>query len=190
MVCFQTKNPNFGKFWRILQWKIFVYVMTIWSILRPCKYLIAISYILWSLGIFSLFWYIVPRKIWQPWTALAQRAAINFNFSDDKLQRRRIWGLWAICPKKVCRTKFAQTKFAEQSLPNKVCRTKFAEQSLPEQSLPEQSLPKQNLPKQSLPKQSLPKQSLPNKVCPNKVCRTKFARTKFARTKFAQTKFA
>jgi hypothetical protein len=25
MVCFQTKNPNFGKFWRVLQWKILVY---------------------------------------------------------------------------------------------------------------------------------------------------------------------
>jgi hypothetical protein len=35
MVCFQTKNPNLGKFWRVLQWKILVYFMTIWSILRP-----------------------------------------------------------------------------------------------------------------------------------------------------------
>jgi hypothetical protein len=26
----------------------------------------AIWYILWSFGIFSLFWYFVPRKIWQP----------------------------------------------------------------------------------------------------------------------------
>jgi hypothetical protein len=24
MVCFQTKNPNLGKFWRVLQWKMFV----------------------------------------------------------------------------------------------------------------------------------------------------------------------
>jgi hypothetical protein len=23
MVCFQTKNPNLGKFWRVLQWKMF-----------------------------------------------------------------------------------------------------------------------------------------------------------------------
>jgi hypothetical protein len=29
MVCFQTKNPNLGKFWRALQWKILVYFMTI-----------------------------------------------------------------------------------------------------------------------------------------------------------------
>jgi hypothetical protein len=25
MVCFQTKNPNLGKFWRPLDWKKFVY---------------------------------------------------------------------------------------------------------------------------------------------------------------------
>jgi hypothetical protein len=35
MVCFQTKNPNLGKFWSVLLWKILIYFMTIWSILRP-----------------------------------------------------------------------------------------------------------------------------------------------------------
>jgi hypothetical protein len=39
MVCFQTKNPNLGKFWRVLQWKISVNFMDIW-------------YILWSFVIF------------------------------------------------------------------------------------------------------------------------------------------
>jgi hypothetical protein len=34
MVCFQTKNPNLGKFWRVLQWKILVYFMDTWSILQ------------------------------------------------------------------------------------------------------------------------------------------------------------
>jgi hypothetical protein len=34
MVCFQTKNPNSGKFWRALEWKMLVY--------------------LWSFGIFSI----------------------------------------------------------------------------------------------------------------------------------------
>jgi hypothetical protein len=34
MVCFQTKNPNLGKFWRVLQWKKLVYLMDTWSILR------------------------------------------------------------------------------------------------------------------------------------------------------------
>jgi hypothetical protein len=37
MVCFQTKNPNLGKFWRVLQWKMLVYFRTIWSILRPLE---------------------------------------------------------------------------------------------------------------------------------------------------------
>jgi hypothetical protein len=35
MVCFQTKNPNLGKFWRILECKMLVYFVSIWSILRP-----------------------------------------------------------------------------------------------------------------------------------------------------------
>jgi hypothetical protein len=52
MVCFQTKNPNLGKFWRVLKWKFFY-------ILRPSglfyghrKYFIAIWDILWSFGTF------------------------------------------------------------------------------------------------------------------------------------------
>jgi hypothetical protein len=32
---FKTKNPNLNEFWRALQWKMLVYVMVIWSILRP-----------------------------------------------------------------------------------------------------------------------------------------------------------
>jgi hypothetical protein len=31
MVCFQTKNPKLGKFGRVLQWKMLVYFMDIWS---------------------------------------------------------------------------------------------------------------------------------------------------------------
>jgi hypothetical protein len=37
MVRFQTKNPNLGKFWRVLQWKMLVHFMSIWSILRPLE---------------------------------------------------------------------------------------------------------------------------------------------------------
>jgi hypothetical protein len=29
------KNRNLGKFWRALEWKVLVYIMTIWNILRP-----------------------------------------------------------------------------------------------------------------------------------------------------------
>jgi hypothetical protein len=35
MVYFQTQIPKLGKFWRVLQWKMLLYFMAIWSILRP-----------------------------------------------------------------------------------------------------------------------------------------------------------
>jgi hypothetical protein len=50
MVCFQTKNPNLGKFWRVLQWEMLAYYMDSWSIL-------------WSFVIFYghlVIWYIFP----------------------------------------------------------------------------------------------------------------------------------
>jgi hypothetical protein len=47
MVYFQTKNRNLGKFWRILQWKILVYFLAIWSIFRPFGICI-----LWPFGAF------------------------------------------------------------------------------------------------------------------------------------------
>jgi membrane protease YdiL (CAAX protease family) len=31
---------------------------------------VAIWYILWLFGLFFPFWYVVPRKIWQPWFLL------------------------------------------------------------------------------------------------------------------------
>jgi hypothetical protein len=34
MVCFQTRNPNLGKFWRVSQWKMMVYFMETWSLLQ------------------------------------------------------------------------------------------------------------------------------------------------------------
>jgi hypothetical protein len=45
MACFQTKNPNLGKFWRVLQWKMLVYFMA------NCLFT-DIWYTLWPLGIF------------------------------------------------------------------------------------------------------------------------------------------
>jgi hypothetical protein len=62
MVCFQTKNTKLVKFWRVLQWKLLVYFMDIWSILRSFS-----IHVFWLISIFSPFWYIVPIKIWQPW---------------------------------------------------------------------------------------------------------------------------
>jgi hypothetical protein len=67
MVYFQTKNPNLGKFWRVLQWKMSVYFMDIWSILRTFWH-ISLPYGIFcgNLVYFPPFWYVVPRKLWQP----------------------------------------------------------------------------------------------------------------------------
>jgi hypothetical protein len=55
MVCFQTKSPNVGKFWKVLLWKILVYFMTIWIILRPLEIFYG------HLVYFVVIWYIFPR---------------------------------------------------------------------------------------------------------------------------------
>jgi hypothetical protein len=58
MVSFQTKNPNLGKFWRAWNWKMLLYIMAIWNILRPfgifydhLVHFVFIWYIFSSLGI-------------------------------------------------------------------------------------------------------------------------------------------
>jgi hypothetical protein len=56
----KTKNPYFGKFWRVLQWKMLVYFMAIWSILRPFGIFYVVTWY------FFPFWYVLPIKIWQP----------------------------------------------------------------------------------------------------------------------------
>jgi hypothetical protein len=47
MACFRTKGSYLGNFWRVLQWKMLVYFMTIWSYLPPfgilCGHLIYFS---------------------------------------------------------------------------------------------------------------------------------------------------
>jgi hypothetical protein len=65
MVYFQTENPNLGKFWRALEWKMLIHIIYV-----HLEYFTAIWYILWPFGnavvIYSTFWYFVTRKIWQP----------------------------------------------------------------------------------------------------------------------------
>jgi hypothetical protein len=66
MVSFQAKNPNLGKFWRALDWKMLIYYMATWNILQifglTCDHLVHFVFI----------WYIFPvllsrnKKIWQP----------------------------------------------------------------------------------------------------------------------------
>jgi hypothetical protein len=52
MVYFQTKSPNLGKFWRVLQWKMLVYFMSVWNISLPFAILYG------HLVHFLLIWYI------------------------------------------------------------------------------------------------------------------------------------
>jgi hypothetical protein len=66
-------KPNLGKCWRVLQWKILhsAYILLTFSLFYgKLVYFMLIWPILWSFGIlyniFGIFWYIVPRKIWQP----------------------------------------------------------------------------------------------------------------------------
>jgi hypothetical protein len=59
-VFFQTKNPNFGKFWRALDCKMFIYFMTIrnilwrfWIFYDHLLHFVFIWYILYGFGIMS-----------------------------------------------------------------------------------------------------------------------------------------
>jgi hypothetical protein len=68
MVYFQTQNPTLGKFWRALEWNMFVYFITIWNFYGH------LVNNLWLFGIlcgdlvyFSHFGMFGARKIWQPW---------------------------------------------------------------------------------------------------------------------------
>jgi hypothetical protein len=54
MVCLQTKNPNLGKFWRVLQWKMLVYFMDTRSILR--SFVIFYGHLVY----FVVIWHIFP----------------------------------------------------------------------------------------------------------------------------------
>jgi hypothetical protein len=62
MPYFQTKNYNWGKFWRDLQWKILVNFMVICFYCHFCGH----SVYLWLFGIFFPFWYVVPKKSGNP----------------------------------------------------------------------------------------------------------------------------
>jgi hypothetical protein len=67
MANFQTKNPDLGKSWRALQWKMLVRYMYIWSILLLfgmfCGHMIY-GMVIWHIP--PPFWYVVPtKKIWQ-----------------------------------------------------------------------------------------------------------------------------
>jgi hypothetical protein len=51
MAYFQAKNPNLGKFLRVLEWKLLVCSVVIWNILLPCGIFYGNMVNLWSFGI-------------------------------------------------------------------------------------------------------------------------------------------
>jgi hypothetical protein len=69
MVYFHAQNPTLGIFWRVLEWKMLVYFMTIWNILRSFgKFYGRLALFVFIWYIFSRFGMFGPRKIWQPCT--------------------------------------------------------------------------------------------------------------------------
>jgi hypothetical protein len=85
MVYFQTKNPNLGKFCRALEWEMLLYFKAMWNIFKP----FGIFYgNVDNLVCFSPFWYIVPRKIWQPCSQRLNREKHIFLFSMNKRGER------------------------------------------------------------------------------------------------------
>jgi hypothetical protein len=60
---FQTKNPNLGKFWRALQWKLMVCLHNVYLLYFMDIWHTHIVVVWW----FFQFGYVVPAKIWQPW---------------------------------------------------------------------------------------------------------------------------
>jgi hypothetical protein len=66
---------------RDLQWNILWPFGLFYCHLVYCE---AIWYILWLFGVFSQFWYIVPRKIWQPWSlCVADHLGSCPHFADN-----------------------------------------------------------------------------------------------------------
>jgi hypothetical protein len=81
---FLPKSTNLGKFWRAWEWKMLLYILVMWNILRTIGYIflafgncVVIGYI------FSPLWYFVPRKIWQPWSE--RRLPLNFRYEKTFL---------------------------------------------------------------------------------------------------------
>jgi hypothetical protein len=54
---FQTKDPNSGKFWMAIKWKMFVYFMVIWNILQPLG-------VLYGILVYGNFVYLTPFLVY------------------------------------------------------------------------------------------------------------------------------
>jgi hypothetical protein len=49
---FSNQNPNLGKFWRVLQWKLLVYLCPFGILYSHFPYFMVIWYFFWLIGIF------------------------------------------------------------------------------------------------------------------------------------------
>jgi hypothetical protein len=88
MVCFQTKNPNLGKFWKALLWKILVYFMTISSILWPLEiFYFHLVYFVVILYIFPRFGTLDQEKSGNP-AGLCFRHRRELRLRDGEFRRR------------------------------------------------------------------------------------------------------
>jgi hypothetical protein len=85
MVCFQTKYPNLGKFWRALDWVMFILLWPLGISYGDFGYFMTIWYI------FSRFEYQVPRKIWQPcWGMAVQENYYSRHLTETMLDKRSV----------------------------------------------------------------------------------------------------
>jgi hypothetical protein len=98
MVYFQTKNHNFGKYFRALEWKMLVYFMTIWYILQQSGILYG------NLVSFGVIWYVYFPPFWYVWTnknlATLQKNLIERNLDLNSaavfLEKTGIWNLCTV----------------------------------------------------------------------------------------------
>jgi hypothetical protein len=81
MVYFQTQNHDLGKFGWVLEWNMLLYVL--FGHCTAIYYIYCYLVYFWPFGIFYgylvnffPFWYVVPRKIWQPWVAISSHLSL------------------------------------------------------------------------------------------------------------------
>jgi hypothetical protein len=102
---FSNQNPNLGKFWMSCNGRCWFILWPFGQFSRHLLYFMAIWYALWSFAIFSPFWYVAPRKIWQPWSKSVQnlnnnkKSKINcFDFCFKSLHSQLFHQKFAISP--------------------------------------------------------------------------------------------
>jgi hypothetical protein len=83
IVSSQTKNSSLGKFCRVFQWEMLVYLKAIGPILQPFGIFghFGVFSDIWYTYFFS-FWYVVSRKIWR----LFVRPKKEINFRQFEVQ--------------------------------------------------------------------------------------------------------